>query len=66
MDGFEFLEHLEENEYLRSIPVIVLSGKDPSEAERDFLNDRVSTVLKKGRHSAANLVTYINSRVLKR
>ncbi|MCG8602470.1 MAG: response regulator [Verrucomicrobiales bacterium] len=65
MDGFEFLEHLEEDEHLRSIPVIVLSGKDPSEAERDFLNERVGVVLKKGRHSAGDLVQNINARLLR-
>lgn len=63
MDGFEFLHHLEQDDQLKSIPVIVLSGKDPSEAEQEYLHDRVTTVLKKGRHAASDLVSNINAKL---
>ena len=63
MDGFEFLEKMQENEHLRSIPVIVLSGKDPSEAEQEFLRERVTLVLKKGQKSADELVRTINAKI---
>lgn len=63
MDGFEFLQHLREDLHLKSIPVIVMSGKDPSREEQAFLRDRVSTVLKKGNHSAADLLASIKARL---
>lgn len=63
MDGFEFLRHLREDQHLKSIPVIVMSGKDPTEAEQTFLRDRVSTILKKGSHSAEDLLASIKARI---
>lgn len=63
MDGFEFLEELEKDEHLRSIPVIVMSGKDPSDEENTFLRERATAVLKKGRHTASDLVSAIRSRL---
>lgn len=66
MDGFEFLHHLEQDEQLKTIPVIVLSGKDPSESEQEYLHDRVMTVLKKGRHAASDLVSNINAKLRER
>lgn len=66
MDGFEFLQHLGEDAQLRSIPVVVMSGKDPTEAERDFLRRRVDAVLKKGRHSADDLLATVKERLRRR
>src|SRR5690606_10487906 len=63
MDGFEFLQRVREDEHLKSIPVIVMSGKDPSEAEQSFLRDRVSAVIKKGSHSSADLLASIKARI---
>ncbi|MDF1825312.1 MAG: response regulator [Verrucomicrobiales bacterium] len=63
MDGFEFLQHVQEAEHLKSIPVIVMTGQEPSETEKEFLRRRVTTVLKKGKHAASNLVTSINTRI---
>jgi len=63
MDGFEFLQHLRADPHLKSIPVIVMSGKEPTEAEQAFLRDRVDAVLKKGRHSPSDLVESIRARV---
>ncbi len=63
MDGFEFLEKMQAKEHLRSIPVIVLSGKDTSESEQEFLRERVTLVLKKGQKAASELVETINARI---
>jgi signal transduction histidine kinase/CheY-like chemotaxis protein len=63
MDGFEFLERLRENPHSKSIPVIVMSGKDPDADEQAFLRDRVAAVLKKGSHSTADLLVNIKSRL---
>ena len=66
MDGFEFIEKLQSDEQLRSIPVIVLSGKNPSENEQAFLRERVTTVLKKDQRSADELITAINDKIQNR
>lgn len=63
MDGFEFLQHLGDDPQLRSIPVIVMSGKDPTEAEQAFLRQRVDAVLQKGRHSADDLLATVKERL---
>jgi CheY-like chemotaxis protein len=63
MDGFEFLQHLRGDPQLRSIPVIVMSGKDPDEAEQAFLRDRVDAVLKKGSHGAEELLATVKARL---
>ena len=63
MDGFEFLQHLRGDQALRSIPVIVMSGKNPTEAEQAFLHDRVAAVMKKGNHSAEELLATVKSRL---
>ena len=63
MDGFEFLQEVQRHEHLRSIPVIVISGKVPSNEEREFLRDRVTTVLQKGKNSARDLLDSINARL---
>jgi signal transduction histidine kinase/CheY-like chemotaxis protein len=65
MDGFEFLQHLLLDPQLRSIPVIVMSGKDPTETEQAFLRDRVGAVMKKGSHSVEELLATVKSRLLK-
>lgn len=63
MDGFEFLHRLRSNEQLRSIPVIVITGKDPDEAELEFLRERVTTVLRKGKTAPDDLIRTIRSRL---
>ncbi len=65
MDGFEFLQSLRSDEQLASIPVIVVTGKDPTDEEQQFLHDRVARVVKKGRHTATDLVHAIDSRIQK-
>jgi len=66
MDGFEFLQHLRRDPQMRTIPVLVMSGKDPTEAEQAFLRDRVDAVMKKGSHSAEELLATVKSRLRSR
>lgn len=63
MDGFEFLEHLRADPQLRTIPVIVMSGKDPTAAEQRFLRERVAAVLKKGHLGAEDLLATVKGRL---
>ena len=48
VDGFAVLEAVKADEATRSIPIIVVTAKDLSEEERDFLNRGVETLLQKG------------------
>jgi signal transduction histidine kinase/CheY-like chemotaxis protein len=47
MDGFEFAERVRLHDEWRSIPIVVLSARDVSAAERLRLNGHVESVLKK-------------------
>ncbi|MGD9341356.1 MAG: response regulator, partial [Chromatiales bacterium] len=47
MDGFEFLTTLRRDRSERALPVIVLTAKELSAAERDILNGKVKQVLQK-------------------
>jgi PAS domain S-box-containing protein len=48
IDGFEFLEQLHQNPAWLEIPVVVLTAKDLTNAERQRLNGGVERVLAKG------------------
>jgi len=48
MDGFAVLESVKADKTTRSIPIIVVTAKDLTQEERNFLNRRVEALLKKG------------------
>ncbi|MBW3533794.1 MAG: response regulator [Gemmatimonadetes bacterium] len=48
MDGLGFLDRLRENPYYAGLPVIVVTGKDLTVAERRELGEKASGVLAKG------------------
>jgi PAS domain S-box-containing protein len=56
MDGLEFLTELRRRPEWRAIPVVVVTAKDLSPAERAQLNGQVSDVLAKGQYSHADLL----------
>lgn len=63
MDGFEFLaSYCQLAEWL-SIPVVVVSAKDPSPEELDRLDGHVVRVLRKGQYSNEDLLREIHRRV---
>jgi CheY-like chemotaxis protein len=47
MDGFEFLAAFREREGCRGVPVVVITGKDLTEAERQRLNGGVQWIVEK-------------------
>ena len=56
MDGFEFLSILAAQPQLASIPVIVVTAKDLTPADRDVLNGSVREVFQKGAMKRENLL----------
>jgi signal transduction histidine kinase/CheY-like chemotaxis protein len=55
VDGFEFLETIRQHDELRDVPVVVLTAKELSEAERGFLAERTLLVLSKGAQPIGSL-----------
>jgi signal transduction histidine kinase/DNA-binding response OmpR family regulator len=55
LDGFGVLERLLENVETRQLPVVVLTGRDLTGAERRLLRDRNAAVLEKRRYSGDQL-----------
>jgi signal transduction histidine kinase/DNA-binding response OmpR family regulator len=63
MDGFEFLAALRTTPGGSGIPIVVLTAKDLSEAERERLAGEVKTVLRKSLHSRDELAAELRRAV---
>jgi signal transduction histidine kinase/DNA-binding response OmpR family regulator len=59
MDGFEFAEQVRQHDEWRSIPIVVLSSRDLSAADRLRLNGHVESVLKKEGGSRQGLLLQV-------
>jgi CheY-like chemotaxis protein len=59
MHGLTFLDRLRENPYHMGLPVIVITGKNLSDAERMLLSDKVSGVVLKGEGFADRLRNHL-------
>jgi CheY-like chemotaxis protein len=59
MDGFEFLKTLRHDLSERALPVIVLTAKELSAAERQLLNGKVEQVLQKSADDPETVVEEI-------
>jgi CheY-like chemotaxis protein len=59
MDGFEFLDTIRDRVDLSAIPVLVLTAKDLTQAERRRLNGGVETVLAKTMTGPDELVQHL-------
>ncbi|WP_147917796.1 response regulator [Ruania zhangjianzhongii] len=55
MDGFAFLDELRGRPDAQELPVIVLTSKDLSHAERSELSTRAGTIIAKGRYTSDQL-----------
>jgi CheY-like chemotaxis protein len=47
MDGFEFLEEMRRKAEWRDIPVVIVTGKDLTDADRSRLNGGVERIIQK-------------------
>ncbi len=63
MDGFEFLDQMHRNAAWRGIPVIVITAKDLSNAERERLQGQVGKVLQKGGYERDELLRRVSDMV---
>ena len=56
MDGFQVLEAMRREEAWRDIPVVIITAKDLSREEAEWLKGRAETVLQKGLYDRAELI----------
>jgi CheY-like chemotaxis protein len=59
MDGFLVLQHLRANPVWQKIPVVVVTAKDLSPQEREWLGEHARTVIAKGTSSARDLAAEV-------
>lgn len=59
MDGLEFLSEMRKKPEWKDVPVIVVTAKELSEAERELVNKQVQRVLHKADYATYDLVTQI-------
>ena len=63
MDGFEFVDEFRRHEGWRTIPIVVVTAKDLSPAERQRLNGYVERILQKGAYSRDALLAEVRELV---
>jgi AraC-like DNA-binding protein len=61
MDGFAVLQAMHEAPWTRSIPVIVITGRELTEEDLSRLQEGVAVVLQKGMFAANETIAHINS-----
>lgn len=66
MDGFQFLTEIKRVEAWQSIPIIVVTAKDLTKEEQQFLHQQVQSVLEKQAHTREELVQEIHKLILSR
>jgi signal transduction histidine kinase/DNA-binding response OmpR family regulator len=63
MHGFEFMERLRENEATRDVPVVVLTAKELSATEREFLAAHAQRVVQKSGEGVSALLPLVRRAV---
>jgi CheY-like chemotaxis protein len=63
MDGFAFLEALRQRPDFSKIPVVVVTAKDLTPAERDLLHGSVQQVIQKGAVDREKLLAEITAMI---
>ncbi len=64
MDGFTFVNELQQKASWRSIPVVVLTAKDITPEDLQQLNGYVENILQKGAHTREQLLEQVRQLVL--
>jgi signal transduction histidine kinase/CheY-like chemotaxis protein len=63
LDGFEVLAHMERETALRDIPVIVLTARDLTQQELDWLHHRTTRVFQKGEIALDTLLQQVRNAI---
>ena len=63
MDGFETLNEMQQIPELQNIPVVVVTSKDLSAKELNWLRDRAVAVVTKGANSRSQLVEALERQI---
>ena len=63
MDGFEMLTALRQNEATRDLPVVIVTSKDLTREERDWLTGKALVVFQKGAYERSRLVETLRKMV---
>ncbi|MDH3582970.1 MAG: response regulator, partial [Phycisphaerae bacterium] len=63
MDGFEFVEAVQNGGKWDSIPIVVITAKDLTEEDRDRLNGQVHRVVQKGSYGRDSLLAEVSRQV---
>jgi signal transduction histidine kinase/DNA-binding response OmpR family regulator len=63
MDGFEFMQELRRRGWIDRVPVVVVTAKEITEADRHRLNGHVIEILRKGAYNTGDLLREIRQLV---
>jgi signal transduction histidine kinase/DNA-binding response OmpR family regulator len=63
MDGFQFVDHVRQHETWRAIPIVVLTAKDLTAADRRRLNGYVSDIISKDARGQEELLAEVSKMV---
>lgn len=63
MDGFEVIQELQSNEKWAQIPVVIITAKDLTQEEREFLNHSTKVVLQKDSYNRQQLISAITGQI---
>jgi CheY-like chemotaxis protein len=61
MDGFEFLAELQQREEVRPVPIVILTAKDLTVADRQRLSGPIEKILQKGALSREQLLAEVGA-----
>ncbi len=61
VDGYEVIGHLKESEDTRDIPIIIVSAKELTKEEAEYLNGNIEKIIRKEEFSKEDLFKDIKS-----
>jgi CheY-like chemotaxis protein len=56
VDGFEVIRHLKKSEQTKDIPIIIVSAKELTQEEAEYLSDNIEKIIRKGNFTKEDLL----------
>jgi len=56
VDGFEVIRHLKKSEQTKDIPIIIVSAKELTQEEVEYLSDNIERIMRKGNFTKEDLL----------